>query len=150
MLSFLKGFLFPPSLYSLCDPHCVLCSRLGMLSDRALCPGLHWNETVPVSSLNVILAADLDFLDLAIVSTCEILVACDLLVKTRPFLGTSPARVSASLLGASKHLTLFLESWWSLWDLGRHPHLPLSYSIFCGYHHCIVLMLSVLSAACGK
>lgn len=111
-----------------------------MLGDWALCPGLHWNETVPIWSLNVILAADLYFPDLAIVSTCEILVACDLLVKTRPFLGTSPVRISASLLGASKHLTLSLESWWRVWDLGRRPHLHLSYSTFCRYHPCFAPM----------
>lgn len=71
--------------YSLCDAHRVPCSALGMLGDWALCPGLHWNETAPIWSFNVILAADLGFLDFNIVSTCEILLACDLLVRTRPF-----------------------------------------------------------------
>lgn len=73
--------------------------------------------------LNVILVAHLDFLNLAIVSSCEILVVCDLL--PRPFLGTCPISIFVSVLVAREYLTVFSESWWSLWDLGRcaQPHL---------------------------
>lgn len=38
------------------------------------------------------------------------------------------------------HLTLSLESWWSLWDLGRCPHHLCRSGTFCRYYRCFALM----------
>lgn len=144
-LSFLKGFRFPQSrdgvrergklsilmalvkgVLFLVWPHCVPCSGRGTLGDRAMCPGTHWNETVPVGSFECHPGSWLGVPGPRHCVCCEVLVACDLLVKTPAFLVTSAISISISLLGARARWAVFSESWWNLWYLRRCPQHRLS------------------------